>query len=830
MKWLSLWSPVRSLRDRAPEPVLAALFFTVCGAVFWERAFHPGRALFSDILFRLFHPNFVFIRESLLSGRFPFWNPHIYSGVPFLANMQSALLYPATYAGLVLDFPSFLALFMVAHTVLAALSMFLLCRELSVSRAGSLTAGAAYGFNGTFVLHYSFPSIVAAVAWIPLAAWGLTRVFKSPRPGTVLVGALILAFQAFAGHPQFVVYTGIILCLMAAASRPLRNGGLLGAVGSAAVLIAVPQLGPAWELAARSVRAAGGGYDWATAYSLIPSEWARMMAMPLWNRSFLPASGDVHVVGFYMGWIFTVLAAWALPARPARRWLPFASAAALGVILSFGRHSPFYKTLFDHFSIVRIFRFPAQAQVMTCFGLSVLAGFGWDRLPLKRAWKWGLILLAVGDLWLFSRRAIMTTDAAVYSAEGPTVAVLRGLDPLSRVFLSPRSRLDNFREGRTVEEAWLKFGDSLLPNIAMAHGLFDADGYEELRTADYDRVLAELLKGPRSPWLDLFNVRYVLSLFDIPGGDFRLLARTSLSVLENPRVFPRAYLAHRARVMNRADIPAFVSSSSEGELRDSVLLEPPASGRPDAGEGSAPEVRLEDYEANRVVIDVKTDRPGWLVLADAWDPGWRARVNGRPIPVLRANYCQRAVSLDAGRSRVDFRYRPPGFWGWVAVSLSTLFLGGGLAYWDGRRARKPFGAFSHTSDVGLLAHGATIEELFQNAANGVLSLLVDPAQVTSEEIRDRWTTQGPDVETLLVNWLNEIVFQFSVKHVVPARVAVRRLNLPDAGPCEIEAEIAGGVLDPARHLILREIKAATMHGLSIRRTAGGWEARVILDV
>ncbi len=138
---------------------------------------------------------------------------------------------------------------------------------------------------------------------------------------------------------------------------------------------------------------------------------------------------------------------------------------------------------------------------------------------------------------------------------------------------------------------------------------------------------------------------------------------------------------------------------------------------------------------------------------------------------------------------------------------------------------KGFETFDHTADVGLTAYGETLQRLFENAALGLTSLLVDASTVHPGGIRDRVRAKALDKETLLVNWLNEILFLFTVQQEAFARFHIRSFS-----ETAIEAEGEGELLDPGRHGLLREVKAATFHDLRIERTPEGWRARIVLDV
>ena len=74
------------------------------------------------------------------------------------------------------------------------------------------------------------------------------------------------------------------------------------------------------------------------------------------------------------------------------------------------------------------------------------------------------------------------------------------------------------------------------------------------------------------------------------------------------------------------------------------------------------------YEPTRVVIEVESSGPGWLVLSDTHYAGWEATVDGRSTPIYQANGCVRAVPIEAGQHRVVFRFRPRAFYQGALIS------------------------------------------------------------------------------------------------------------------------------------------------------------------
>jgi hypothetical protein len=89
----------------------------------------------------------------------------------------------------------------------------------------------------------------------------------------------------------------------------------------------------------------------------------------------------------------------------------------------------------------------------------------------------------------------------------------------------------------------------------------------------------------------------------------------------------------------------------------------------------------------RVIVEAESTGNGLLVVQDAFWPGWKACIDGRPVPILAADALVRAVPWPAGRHVLEMRYEPREVNAGLAVSVSGLALLCGLCVSRGRRFR-----------------------------------------------------------------------------------------------------------------------------------------------
>jgi SHS2 domain-containing protein len=141
-----------------------------------------------------------------------------------------------------------------------------------------------------------------------------------------------------------------------------------------------------------------------------------------------------------------------------------------------------------------------------------------------------------------------------------------------------------------------------------------------------------------------------------------------------------------------------------------------------------------------------------------------------------------------------------------------------------RTVEKPFEVIDHTADIGIVAYGADIKQVFANAALGLFNLMADLDDFEEGMQRDL-ELSAEDVEVLLIEWLNELIYIFDVEHIIFKKFEIEKLT-----STEIKARCFGEKMKPGQHKLKREIKAATYHMLRISKEDGTYKVQVIFDI
>jgi hypothetical protein len=317
----------------------------------------------------------------------------------------------------------------------------------------------------------------------------------------------------------------------------------------------------------------------------------------------------------------------------------------------------------------------------------------------------GVALLALGDLAVLHRNIEPVAPVALYTHR-PEVLGSVGAGDQDRIYAydyttpSPRyGKRDALRTLTRTPEGWdlaaasaLAMQVSLMPTTAERWGLesgFELD-YRGLFSRDLSLLSTLLRHREGTPehlrLLQLGGVTHVVALHQegledlVPQASVAGFYDAPIRVFRVPDPLPRTYAVTGVRVADgRAALELLIDPRFDPR-REVVLAE--GVSRPAAGGGPGTS-RILERRADRVLIEADLREAGYVVLLDGYDPGWRARVDGKQSPLLPANLVFRAVRVDAGRHRVELVYRPRAVT--LGLTLSALAAAAALVVW--RRAR-----------------------------------------------------------------------------------------------------------------------------------------------
>jgi len=132
--------------------------------------------------------------------------------------------------------------------------------------------------------------------------------------------------------------------------------------------------------------------------------------------------------------------------------------------------------------------------------------------------------------------------------------------------------------------------------------------------------------------------------------------------------------------------------------------------------------------------------------------------------------------------------------------------------------------YEHQADIGVRGFGASPDEAFEQVAIALTAVITDPATVADREAVSL-ACAAPDLDLLLADWLNAVVYAMATRHLLFRRFAVR------IDGEHLSATAWGEPIDVARHRPAVEVKGATYTDLAVRRgNAGEWLAQCVVDV
>jgi len=607
------------------------------------------------------------------AGRFPLWDLYEWGGQPLAGQVQPGILNPLNWILFAMPLenghipiPTLHWYWVLIHW-LGAVFCYALCRDLKLSLWPSLLGASIFALTG-FLGHTDWPQILMSCIWIPLVLLFFARVARGERPrsSAALCGAA-LAMQFLSGHHQVPVFTALMVGALwfwhVAADWKKRAVPFLYFAAVCGLISAVQVL-PAVEYGKQAVR-------WAGVYE--PLHWNEKVPFQvhaqysLQGRSIpglvIPGLAQGLHANSFVGIIAISLALAAIGLAWRERSVRLFAAVALGgLFLALGKDFPLYLLIYEVVPMVEKARFPAMGVVVAQAGIAVLAALGletWSRGQRSKVVPRGLLVFAGSLLAIYAGVAVLHRQPANYGAAVVALVALALAGVLARW-------------GKAAAFGALVFALFLVEAVTASARLarFDRrDSYLHMLEAQQD--IADFLR--RQPgWfrfeVDDAEIPYNFGVFhgleQFGGGVSSMPARVHrvLGHEEPPRLFGIRYRVARTPA-NPAQEEVFASRSGLKVYRDPRIAEPLWTVHP-APCGTADQLHVVTRLPDVFSIDADVGCAGRLVVGDPWFPGWRAWVDGKRVRIQEAEGVVRAIPIEAGRHRVEFRFRPGSvYWG-----------------------------------------------------------------------------------------------------------------------------------------------------------------------
>ena len=322
-----------------------------------------------------------------------------------------------------------------------------------------------------------------------------------------------------------------------------------------------------------------------------------------------------------------------------------------------------------------------------------LIAIGWYFPTRRRAVAVALGLFALLELGIHGHALIVTTPVARVFGPNPIREALRSARPPGRESTRVRAVDTSYDDLSAIHDGFLKtnVNDSFQIQHAAdlyqsLYHLFDDRGRPrecllastaqrrlEIRQAVLDRMAVGLLVSDHG----LVNARWPL----VKSG---ASDDPTFAVYRNSTALPRAYVVPRAVACR--DDASIVAALPEADPRQVVLMPIDPLGTEASDRQPFTRAEWTSTDPDRLVLRVSTEAPGLLVVADTWMPGWSAKVDGQPRPVLRGNRAQRVIPLpQPGRHEVILTYQPPGLTVGVTLTITSVLIWTTLFFASSRR-------------------------------------------------------------------------------------------------------------------------------------------------
>lgn len=372
------------------------MVFVVLILFFFYDPLLTGKTYFFDDIEAQYYPMRLFQHRMTDAGKLFLWNPYIFSGLPYLADIQTALFYPPNWIYFLLEPARGMVYYIVLHYILAGLFTYLFLRKLDLEPFSCLGGAIFYTFSGFMVLHTIHLNIIAAYALLPLLLLLTENLARKNDMRSALLLGLVLGIHLLAGMAQISMFAFIIVFIYFLGRLEFRDllyppqMKLIGYFALAvflSIMLAAVQLVPSFEFLSLTLRGESVNFADAAAGSMTLRDMIMFMVPDymghpmkegfngdyfFWEKCFY--MGVFPIILFFLGMLI-------FPAREKKTVYTFLILAVLGIILALGKFTPVYGLLYKIIPFFKSFRAPMRFLIFTMLGMTYFIALALDQIP-----------------------------------------------------------------------------------------------------------------------------------------------------------------------------------------------------------------------------------------------------------------------------------------------------------------------------------------------------------------------------------------------------------------------------------------------------------------
>ncbi|MCS7250144.1 MAG: YfhO family protein [candidate division WOR-3 bacterium] len=693
--------------------------------LFYKEIIFKEKYLWDDILYQ-WYPFLTYLKESIKNLKLPVWNPYVFSGMPFLNDIQSQVFYPLNYFFLFLNGLDKLTyyqveLIVIFHIFLIFIFSFIFLKSLKIDEKISFIGGIILTFSSFVTLRTIQLGPLAVFTYFPIVSYFFLKFLKEEKISkNAIYGGIILGLSFLAGYPQFSLfliynllsYFLLNIIITKKINRfQIINTFIFFLIGLG---IAMIQFYPTYKYLPFTVRkklsfeeASDGSLSFLQLINIFIPKFFGSTSGEGTETIFYwlyPYRHYYWEAGIYLGILPFFFALYGLIYSKRKEKYLFFIPAIVALLFAFGKNFFLYNLFFNILPGLKQFRFPCRFLAVYIFNLTVLSVFGIENFlkekERKNFYKFLIFFLIISiilflgfkkkipnefyknsenQFFIYLFFLIITIFIFFFKIKKAiTFLIIVGLISYFDLFIFG----SKFSKSSISDEDYYPYTSLVSKLQREREGEFfrinsRIDSYMILKRNEGCLWKLELLEGytplnlanfstfhiNRDRKCELLNVKYKIKVEEDKMG-----------LVENEKYLERAKLYYDYIVVNDNNKILELLNSDTFDIYNKLILkkEIPGFVKIMNKEKIKNSIKILKYDIDEIIIEAETNYPAILLLSEIYYPEWQVKVDNRKEEIYEANYLLRAVPIKEGKHIIKFYYDKKNILIGLSITILTL--------------------------------------------------------------------------------------------------------------------------------------------------------------